>query len=143
MVSVTEYNPTENMLKVLDLAQAVHYEKDGQILCHDAGLARQRWYEWCKDERFVLWWNHESDKHLKTRLSRLRQATVTSAVERGNGASMRYNPASQKLALELIDSEYRQDQAEAHANANAEGVASFLAALAGGKAADEPDEPQE
>ena len=59
----------------------------------------------------------------------MRNAVVTAALQRTGRQDARYQAPSQRLALELIDDEFKRNDVEAYRNANVEGVAAIMAEI--------------
>lgn len=129
----TEFAPTQGMREALVKAKDCNYSRPGQQVCQDAGLARQTWYEWCEKAGFLDWWNDQGDKHAKARLAELRNAVMDEALTKAGRQDPKRQAAALTLAMNYADADFRRRDAEASANANAEGIAAFLGMIGQGK----------
>ena len=64
------WKPSENQRKVLEIA--VNDESDNiTTWFKKAGVLREKWNAWIKNEKFIEWWNHEWGKAMRAQVTRL------------------------------------------------------------------------
>ena len=136
-----EWKPNENMVKVLALGKECDFQDtESELVCR-AGLNKDVFYHWrARHEEFNEWWLEEATRHARRKLGKLRNAVILAGVEKSGRQSDKFQAPSQKLALDLIDGEYRRNAADAAANANTTGLQAFLEAVTTGKDATETAE---
>ena len=102
MTPLTKWQPCQNQLGILKLAQEGDYELSVTALCKGVGIARQTWYEYWETPAFVKWWTHAFEKHFAGRLPHVYAALDQAA--RGNRPAVSTSAA--KLLMERFDEGY-------------------------------------
>lgn len=62
--AITTWKPSENQMKILEIAVNSTSEKIGDWF-KEAKLERVRWNGWIKNDKFVEWWNREWERAMR------------------------------------------------------------------------------
>ena len=107
--SLTNWAPTPTQRRVLECAQAADYEESVVNLCKSAGIARQTWYDYHDNPRFVEWWRVQFERHFGMQMPRVSAALLGRAL----GQREKGSDQAAKLLYERFDKGYaprsRQD----------------------------------
>ncbi|HDZ20078.1 hypothetical protein LCGC14_0204560 [marine sediment metagenome] len=102
MTNGTDFEPSEDQKKLLEVVQDSGYGMSVTAACATAGVARRTYYNWFDAPDFVAWWKDRYERHLAMQLPRIYHAMMESALGHNKDA----NPQAIKLTLERFDKGY-------------------------------------
>jgi hypothetical protein len=102
----TKFQPSDLQRKLLTVIQGHGYGCTVCDACTEAGIGRQTYYDWFRNEAFVAWWLAEQDRYFALRLGDVYVALTDAATAKTGAKDKKYNPAAIKLFLERFDADY-------------------------------------